>query len=57
MGMFLKFFLKDLCSFPYDSGPVKGMLATYFISLFVMTIYEGVYLYFQNKHNILQQES
>ncbi len=56
MSTVLKYLLKDYCGFPADVAPYKGFIATYFSSIFVLSIYEGLYLYHQNKENILKQE-
>lgn len=35
---------------------VEGYIATYFSSFFVLSIYEGIYLYYQNETNIRETE-
>jgi LytS/YehU family sensor histidine kinase len=52
----LKLILKDIIPCDFESGPLQGYLATYFTAAFIISIYEGVYLYYQNKLNILKTE-
>ena len=52
----LKQILKNLHMCEFEPEPLQGFLATYFTAAFIISIYEGVYLYYQNKNNILEAE-
>ncbi|MEL6989573.1 MAG: histidine kinase, partial [Bacteroidota bacterium] len=52
----IKFILDQFMVCEFEPPVIQGYLATYFTAAFIISIYEGIYLYFQNKENILKTE-
>ena len=57
IGGVINFFINEYTALNNEVESLEGFIATYFTSFFVISIYEGGYLYHQNKKNILTQEA
>ena len=57
IGVCIECFISEFTVLCNKVQNLEGFIATYFTSFFVTSIYEGVYLYHQNKKNILTQEA
>ncbi|MEM7163142.1 MAG: histidine kinase [Bacteroidota bacterium] len=61
-GFIASFIIKGFVQFcreeadPHPVEALDGYVATYFSSFFILTIYEAIYLYAQNKKNIIETE-
>ncbi len=58
-GNIVHYILEVLLNFPPKQNyePIQGFIASYFVTFFFLSIYEGIFLYQQNQRNLLKQET
>ncbi len=56
LGTAITFFCHSVLNFPRTGTVIKGFIATYFSCFFILTIYEAMYLYHQNRKLLIAQE-
>ncbi len=57
LGGLVNLFCRKILMLPVSGNAYKGFIATYFSSFFILTIYEAMYLYNQNRNSLIAQEN